>query len=73
VVWAHCGLGTTSTVLRSTNRGRSFQSAAPGMGQQIPKTAAFGAASANVAVVAGVRIYRTANRGVSYARRTERA
>jgi hypothetical protein len=69
VVWAHCATGTESDVWRSTDGGRSFSPADGRRGQplMIPNSAAFAAASSTVAVVAGLRLYRTTNAGASYA------
>jgi len=69
VVWAHCATGTESDVWRSTDGGRSFSPASGRRNQplMIPNTAAFAAASSTVAVVAGLRLYRTSNAGASYA------
>ncbi len=68
VVWAFCATGTEGGVQRSANGGRGFQPAngGPESHMMLPNSAAFAAASSAVAVVAGQRLYRTTNAGVSY-------
>ena len=68
VVWAFCATGTEGGVQRSTNGGRSFQpaSGSPESHMMLPNSAVFAAASATVAVVAGLQLYRTSNAGASY-------
>jgi hypothetical protein len=69
VVWAHCAAGTESDVWRSTDGGRSFRPAGGPRNEplMVPNSAAFAAASSTVALVAGLRLYRTTNAGASYA------
>jgi hypothetical protein len=69
VVWAYCASGTEGGMSRSTDGGRSFRPAdgSPTQHMMTPNSAAFAAASSTVAVVAGLRLFRTTNAGISYA------
>jgi photosystem II stability/assembly factor-like uncharacterized protein len=71
VIWAQCATGMMSSVWRSANGGQSFGPAAgsarPGSRIELPNSAAFGAASSDVAVVGYNQLYRTADAGVTWA------
>jgi photosystem II stability/assembly factor-like uncharacterized protein len=66
VVWAHCATGMLSGTSRSADGGRSFTPVRGSIPEQ-PNSAAFGAASADTAVVGYRELYRTTDGGASWA------